>query len=53
VVTLGRREITYTPFDLPESISKGGVTFDSLYDAFEQRVRKGTAASSTVYIADL
>lgn len=45
--------LTYTPFDLPKTITKGGQTTTFGYDGDEHRVRKVSPTSETVYFADL
>jgi RHS repeat-associated protein len=49
----GGRAIEYTAFDLPKSITQGGVTTDFAYDAFGRRVRKSKPGSSSIYVAEL
>ena len=45
--------MTYTPFDLPKTITKGGQTTTFGYDGDEQRIRKTTPTSETLYFGDL
>ncbi len=45
--------ITYTAFDLPETIKKGGKTTSFGYDGDQQRIRKTTATSESLYVEDL
>ncbi len=45
--------MTYTPFDLPKTITKGGSTTTFGYDGDEQRIRKTTPTSETIYVGDL
>jgi YD repeat-containing protein len=47
----GGRVLEYTAFDLPKSITQGGVTMDFAYDAFGRRVRKSRPGSSSTYVA--
>ncbi|MCX5233083.1 FG-GAP-like repeat-containing protein [Streptomyces sp. NBC_00233] len=43
----GRTQVTYTAFDLPRTIVKGGVTTTYKYDAFGQRVKESTPSATT------
>ena len=45
--------ITYTPFDLPETIKKNGKTTSFGYDGDQQRIRKTSTTSETLYVDDL
>jgi RHS repeat-associated protein len=49
----GGATLTYTPFDLPKTITQpsGNVTLD--YDGDEQRIRKTSPTAETLYFADL
>jgi RHS repeat-associated protein len=49
----GGRDIEYTAFDLPRSITQNAVTTDFAYDAFGRRVRKSKPGSSSIYVAEL
>ncbi|MCK6588020.1 MAG: RHS repeat-associated core domain-containing protein, partial [Polyangiaceae bacterium] len=53
IIQGGGRDIDYTAFDLPKSITQNGETTDFLYDAFGRRVRKSKPGSSSIYIAEL
>ncbi|MCX5233240.1 FG-GAP-like repeat-containing protein [Streptomyces sp. NBC_00233] len=43
----GRTQVTYTAFDLPRTVVKGGVTTTYKYDAFGQRVKESTPSATT------
>jgi RHS repeat-associated protein len=45
--------ITYTPFDLPKTITQGTGTITFDYDGDEQRIRKATPEQETLYFGDL
>ncbi len=45
--------IAYTPFDLPKAITRPGSTVSFGYDGDQQRIRKISAASETIYFEDL
>jgi RHS repeat-associated protein len=45
--------ITYTPFDLPSRITQGANVVSFGYDGDEQRIRKTTPTSETLYFEDL
>ena len=49
----GGISITYTPFDLPKTIAQAGKTTTFGYDGDEQRIRKTTPNSETLYVGDL
>ncbi len=49
----GGMSITYTPFDLPKTIQQGASVVSLGYDGNEQRIRKTTATSETLYFEDL
>ncbi|HEX6775276.1 MAG TPA: hypothetical protein VF238_05470 [Methylomirabilota bacterium] len=49
----GGRTVAYTAFDLPKSVTRAGKVTYFGYDAFQQRVRKSSDSSATVYVADL
>ena len=45
--------MTYTPFDLPKTITQGGTTVAFGYDGDERRIRKTTSTTETVYFDEL
>lgn len=45
--------ITYTPFDLPQTITQPGKTVSFGYDGDQQRIRKTSSATETIYFEDL
>ncbi len=45
--------ITYTAFDLPETIKKNGKTTSLGYDGDQQRIRKTAGNTETLYVDDL
>jgi hypothetical protein len=45
--------ITYTSSDLPKTIRKGGKVVSFGYDGDDQRIRKTTATSESLYVGDL
>ncbi|HMY21439.1 MAG TPA: RHS repeat-associated core domain-containing protein, partial [Polyangium sp.] len=49
----GGVSITYTPFDLPKTITKGGKTTTFGYDADQQRIRKTSPTSETIYFGEI
>jgi RHS repeat-associated protein len=49
----GGVSITYTAFDLPKTITQGAKVVSFGYDGDEQRIRKTTATSETLYFDDL
>ncbi|MBK9260810.1 MAG: type IV secretion protein Rhs, partial [Polyangiaceae bacterium] len=49
----GNTTITYTPFDLPKTISQPGKTVSFGYDGDEQRIRKTTPTTETLYFEDI
>jgi YD repeat-containing protein len=49
----GGVSITYTPFDLPKTITQGGQTTTFGYDGDQQRIRKTTSNSETLTFGDL
>ncbi|MBK9266189.1 MAG: hypothetical protein IPM54_41175 [Polyangiaceae bacterium] len=49
----GGVSITYTPFDLPKTITQGAKTVLFGYDGDEQRIRKTTQAAETLYFGDI
>ncbi len=49
----GGVSVTYTPFDLPKTITLGGKTTSFGYDGDEQRLRKTTPTSETLYFGEL
>ncbi len=49
----GGVSVTYTPFDLPRTITKSGKTASFGYDGNQQRIRKTTPAAETLYFGDI
>jgi RHS repeat-associated protein len=49
----GGVSITYTAFDLPRTITQPGKSVSLGYDGDEQRIRKTTPTSETIYFEDL
>ncbi len=49
----GRVTITYAPFDLPETVKKNGKTTSLGYDGDQQRIRKTSGNTETLYFEDL
>jgi len=49
----GLISITYTPFDLPKTITQGAKTISFGYDGEQQRVRKTTPNAETLYFSDI
>ncbi len=49
----GGVSITYTPFDLPRTITQPGKSVSFGYDGDEQRIRKTTSTTETLYFEDL
>jgi RHS repeat-associated protein len=49
----GGVSLTYTPFDLPKTITKGGKTTSFGYDGDEQRIRKTTPTTETLYFGGI
>jgi RHS repeat-associated protein len=49
----GLVSMTYTPFDLPKTITQGGKVTSFGYDGDEQRIRKTTPTSETLYVGDI
>ncbi|KYF61036.1 type IV secretion protein Rhs [Sorangium cellulosum] len=49
----GGVRVRYTPFDLPETITRGASTVSFAYDGDQQRVRKTTPDEETIYFGDL
>ncbi|HRI72673.1 MAG TPA: type IV secretion protein Rhs, partial [Polyangium sp.] len=49
----GGTTITYTPFDLPKTITQPGKTVSFGYDGDQQRIRKSTTNTETTYFDDL
>lgn len=49
----GGISVTYTPFDLPKTITKGGKTTSLGYDGDQKRIRKTSATSETLYFGDI
>jgi len=49
----GGVSVTYTPFDLPKTMSKGGKTTSFGYDGDQQRIRKTTPTAETLYFGDI
>jgi RHS repeat-associated protein len=45
--------VSYTPFDLPRSITQGASSVTFGYDGDEQRIRKTTPDEETLYFGDL
>jgi RHS repeat-associated protein len=45
--------VTYTPFDLPKTISQGATSITFGYDGDEKRIRKTTPDKETLYFEDL
>jgi RHS repeat-associated protein len=45
--------VSYTPFDLPKTITQSSGTVTLAYDGDEQRIRKITPAAETLYFGDL
>ncbi|MBK9261599.1 MAG: RHS repeat-associated core domain-containing protein [Polyangiaceae bacterium] len=45
--------ITYTPFDLPTTITQGAKATTFGYDGDQQRIRKTTSTTETIYFDDL
>ncbi|HLM71735.1 MAG TPA: SpvB/TcaC N-terminal domain-containing protein, partial [Polyangiaceae bacterium] len=45
--------VTYTPFDLPKTISQGATTIAFGYDGDEKRIRKTTPDKETIYFEGL
>ncbi|MDI1432847.1 FG-GAP-like repeat-containing protein [Polyangium sorediatum] len=45
--------VTYTPFDLPRTITMGAGTTTFGYDGDEARIRKTTPTKETLYVGDL
>jgi RHS repeat-associated protein len=45
--------LTYTPFDLPKTITQGTGTITFAYNGDEQRIRKTTPDQETLYFGDL
>ena len=45
--------VTYTPFDLPKTISQGAKTVSFGYDGDEKRIRKTTPTNETLYFGDI
>ncbi|MBK9261265.1 MAG: RHS repeat-associated core domain-containing protein [Polyangiaceae bacterium] len=45
--------ITYTPFDLPKTITQGAKVTTFGYDGDQQRIRKTTSTTETIYFDDL
>ncbi|HRI69809.1 MAG TPA: RHS repeat-associated core domain-containing protein, partial [Polyangium sp.] len=49
----GGISVTYTPFDLPKTITKGGKTTSFGYDGGQQRIRKVSPTAETLYFGDI
>jgi RHS repeat-associated protein len=49
----GGISVTYTSFDLPKTITKGGKTTSIGYDGDQQRIRKTSPNGETVYFGDI
>ncbi len=49
----GGMSVTYTPFDLPKTITKAGKTTSFGYDGDEQRIRKSSPTAETLYFGDM
>jgi RHS repeat-associated protein len=49
----GGVNVTYTPFDLPKTISQGATSITFGYDGDEKRIRKTTPDKETLYFEDL
>jgi RHS repeat-associated protein len=49
----GGTSVTYTPFDLPKTITQGAKTVSFGYDGDEQKIRKTTPTSETLYFEDM
>ncbi|WP_437813338.1 RHS repeat-associated core domain-containing protein [Sorangium sp. So ce1078] len=49
----GGVRVSYTPFDLPETITQGTSTVSFAYDGDQQRIRKTTPDEETLYFGDL
>lgn len=47
------RQVTYTAFDLPRSITKNGQTTTFAYDAFGQRFKKSSSTGTTITVGGL
>ncbi|XXT19469.1 RHS repeat-associated core domain-containing protein [Sorangium sp. So ce429] len=45
--------VSYTPFDLPATITRGASTVSFAYDGDQQRIRKTTPDEETLYFGDL
>jgi YD repeat-containing protein len=45
----GGATLTYTPFDLPKTITQGASSITFAYDGDEQRIRKTTPKEETIY----
>ncbi|HRI71351.1 MAG TPA: RHS repeat-associated core domain-containing protein, partial [Polyangium sp.] len=45
--------VTYAPFDLPKTITKGGKTISFGYDGDQQRIRKTSPTAETLYFGDI
>ena len=49
----GGRDIAYTAFDLPSSITQNGMTTTLAYDAFHERVRKTGPLGDTIFVGEM
>jgi YD repeat-containing protein len=49
----GGISVTYTPFDLPRTITQGAKTVSFGYDGDQQRIRKTTPTAETLYFGDI
>ena len=49
----GGTSITYTPFDLPKTITQGAQVSSFGYDGDQRRIRKTTPTSEWLYVGDL
>jgi RHS repeat-associated protein len=49
----GTRTYTYTPFDLPKTITRGATTWQFRYDAAENRVVKTDGSTTVLTVGDL
>jgi RHS repeat-associated protein len=49
----GGTTVTYTPFDLPKTITQLGKTVSFGYDGDQQRIRKTSSTTETIYFEDL
>ncbi len=45
--------ITYTPFDLPQTMTQAGKTTSFGYDGDQRKIRKTSTTSETIYVDDL